>query len=79
MMMKISKNIISFINILRYYIVVPDFNTVFPLLAQVMTKPKPPNKNKTFRFFLSADKEAKRDATFFIKVRRGRCIAGHVF
>lgn len=50
------------------YILVPDFNTVFPLLAQVMKNLKPPNKNQTFRFFLSADKEAKRDATFFMKV-----------
>ncbi|XP_028393355.1 nephrocystin-3-like [Dendronephthya gigantea] len=47
---------------------IPDFNTVFPLLAQVMTTLKPPNKNQTFRFFLSADKQAKRDATFFTKV-----------
>jgi hypothetical protein len=50
-----------------------------------MTTLKPPNKNQVFRFLLSADKEAKRDATFFIKVREGRCGGGggsefkHVF
>ena len=63
------------IKFLQNYILVPDFNTVFPLLAQVMTNLNPPNRNQTFRLFLSSDKEAKRDATFFMKVRH--YIASH--
>ncbi len=68
-----SDNIL--IMFLQNYILVPDFNTVFPLLAQVMTNLNPPNRNQTFRLFLTSDKEAKRDATFFMKVRH--YIAGH--
>lgn len=47
---------------------VPDCNTVFPLLAQVITSVKLPSKKQTFKFFLSVDKEATRDAKYFKKV-----------
>lgn len=46
---------------------VSDRNTMFPLMAEVMTSLKLLSSKRTFTIFLSADKEARRDAKYLKK------------